>query len=102
VAITFKKSGNDSILEFVLTYDNSAKAKLNIKALRTRVTEGHSAAMSKSLMGLNGLWTVQEVEAEGRFLRASVKVNEVNGKLVTSIIRLLWMPDFYFLYPKPE
>jgi hypothetical protein len=99
-AITLSKDGNDSILTFSLAYDNNTEAKSNIDALRTRVSESRSMVFPRTpLAGPDGLWNVLEVKADSQFLRATVKRNESDGKPIISMPSMIWVSDYWFLYP---
>jgi hypothetical protein len=99
-AITLRKNENDTMLTFSLAYENNTEAKSNIDALQARITESRSMVFpQKPLAGPDGLWDVLEVKADSQFLRATVKLNESNGKTAISMVTMIYTPEYWFLYP---
>jgi len=102
VAITFRQKGDDSLLEFVLAYADSATAMTNVSVLQSRLNESYtpSGITGVGKIGpLSQFWTVQSVKAEGSFLRAVVKLSEQASNSYSFSKELIQDHNLLFLYP---
>jgi hypothetical protein len=96
LAITFRKDGNDSILEFILGYDTNAIAQSNVSTLEKRLSSGRRMITAQPV---SQVWKVREVKAIGPFLHATVQlVEQPNGKML-NLANMLFMKDYLFLAP---
>jgi len=95
IAIVYRRENGHDILEFVL-WMPSASAEANKAVMKRRLTEGRSYTLDKSL---SELFSIQEVEADGPHLRASVKLIGEAAQNPRFFVNLVYTRDYWFLRP---
>ena len=96
LAITFRKDGNDSILEFILGYDTDAIAQSNVTTLEKRLSEGRRSFTGQPV---SEIWSVKEVKANGSFLHGAVKLIEQPDGKTLNFANMIFLKDYPFLSP---
>src|SRR5450759_4474555 len=93
LAITFRKDGNDSILEFILGYDTDAAAQSNVTTLEKRLSEGRRGFTGQPV---SEIWKVREVKANGEFLHGTVQLVEQPDGKTLNFANMLFLKDYLF------
>lgn len=95
LAITYRKEGNEPIVEFILAYETNAIAESNIDTLQKRLNEGGSFTNKP----LSEFWTVKDVKANGLFLVGAVELLEQASGRTISFGVMVFGGDYFFLAP---
>ena len=95
IAIVYRRENGHDTLEFVL-WMPSVSAETNRAVMKRRLTEGRSYTLDKSL---SELFSIQEVEANGPHLRASVKLIGEAAQNPRFFVNLVYTRDYWFLRP---
>jgi hypothetical protein len=88
--------GKGEIVEFTLTYGNASAAGANVPVLRQRLSQGMSVVTNRAL---TTFWTVQNVAAEGPYLKATVNLIPQSNGAFLKFNSFIFTQDYLFLTP---
>jgi hypothetical protein len=97
MGITYRKDGNNQILEFILDYNDGMAAATNAATLEERLSESRSLMFD---MPFGQIWDILEVVNDGPFLRATASLRETVPQEKLFFVVLVYTLDFWFLYPE--